>query len=58
MSTAQAVETNKATARRLVYDLFTDGDLRVLDEAIAEDYLNHNAPPACRPAGRVSARSS
>ena len=37
-------ETNKALVRRF-YEEIDKGNLDILDELVAEDYLDHNPPP-------------
>jgi steroid delta-isomerase-like uncharacterized protein len=41
MSTAEA---NKAVARRLAGEVFSQGDMKAFDEIVAEDYVNHSIP--------------
>src|SRR2546426_1146140 len=38
-------EENKAQFRRTYEELFNKGNLDVADELIAQDFLNHEAPP-------------
>ena len=38
-------EDNKAVVRRLVEDLFNTGELDVVDEVFADDYVDHTASP-------------
>jgi steroid delta-isomerase-like uncharacterized protein len=41
---ASEQEANKAVARRLAEEVFSQGDLRAFDEIFAERYVNHNMP--------------
>lgn len=38
-------ETNKVCFRRAYEELFNQGDLSLVEELIAPDFLNHEAPP-------------
>jgi len=38
-------EANKASFRRTYEELFNQGDLSLVEELIAPDFLNHEAPP-------------
>ncbi len=38
-------EVNKASFRRVYEELFNQGDLSLVEEMIAPDFLNHEAPP-------------
>lgn len=42
-------EQNKAIVRRLVEDGFNKGNLQILEELSAPDFINHNAPPGFPP---------
>lgn len=42
-------EQNKSIVRRLGTEGFAGGDLSVLDELLAEDYVDHFAPPGVAP---------
>jgi steroid delta-isomerase-like uncharacterized protein len=44
LAPAQVLETNKAVARRLADEVFSRGNMRTLDEILADDYVNHNMP--------------
>ena len=46
MSTQE--EQNKALILRLVEEVYNDNDLDVLDELLAEDFVNHSAVPEHR----------
>ena len=47
-----SVESNKALVRRF-YEEIDNGNINILDELVAEDYLDHNPPPfPGLPAGR------
>ena len=39
-------EENKAQFRRLYEEVLNKGDVTVVDELIAPEFLNHAAPPA------------
>jgi steroid delta-isomerase-like uncharacterized protein len=39
-----SLEANKATVQHLYEQLFNQGNLSVVDEVIAPDFINHNAP--------------
>lgn len=39
-----SAETNKALVRRF-YEEIDKGNIDILDELVAEDYLDHNPPP-------------
>ena len=38
------LEANKAVARRLAAEVFSQGNMRTFDEIIADEYINHNMP--------------
>jgi len=40
-----AEQENKALIRRLVEEVYNDNDLDVLDELLADDFVNHSAVP-------------
>jgi hypothetical protein len=40
-----SAEENKAVIRRLVEEVYNDDDLDVLDELLAQDFVNHSAVP-------------
>ena len=40
-----SLEENKALVRRFVEEGFGQGNLGVIDEVLAPDYVEHNAPP-------------
>ena len=44
-----STEANKAIIRRFVEEVQNGGDLTVLDEIAAADYVNHTAPPGVPP---------
>ncbi|OGO53776.1 MAG: hypothetical protein A2Z32_10670 [Chloroflexi bacterium RBG_16_69_14] len=44
MNETDATTNNRAIVRR-VLSVFNTGDLAILDELVAPDYTNHNAPP-------------
>ena len=44
-----SAEKNKAIIRRFVEEVQNGGDLTVLDEIAAADYVNHTAPPGVLP---------
>ncbi len=44
-----STEANKAIIRRFVEEVQNGGDLTVLDEIAAPDYVNHTAPPGVPP---------
>ncbi|RPI49016.1 MAG: nuclear transport factor 2 family protein, partial [Chloroflexi bacterium] len=37
-----STEANKATLRRMLYDVIVGGDLDLMDELVAPSFLNHN----------------
>ena len=43
-SMVQAIETNRAVARRFVAEVFNAGNAHAYDELVADDYVNHNPP--------------
>jgi len=40
-----SAEENKAVVRRLVEEVYNDNDLDLIDELVAQDYVNHAAVP-------------
>ncbi len=44
-----ATEENKAISRRILDELWNKGNLDIIDELFASDYVNHNAPPGLTP---------
>jgi len=51
-------ETNKALVRRF-YEEIDKGNIDILDELVAEDYLDHNPPPLPDlPAGRAESKQA
>lgn len=44
-------EENKAVSRRVIEESFNQGNLAVIDELVAADYVDHNLPPGF-PEGR------
>ncbi len=53
---ATNVEGNKAIARRLAEELVQGGDLALVDELFAVDYVPHDPSDPGRPGGRDGAR--
>ncbi|HSJ54637.1 MAG TPA: ester cyclase [Anaerolineae bacterium] len=37
-----STEANKGTLRRMIYEVITGGNLALMDELVAPDFLNHN----------------
>ena len=52
-----STEENKALVRRF-YEEIDNGNFDVLDELVAEDYLDHNPPPFPMPPGRQGIRAA
>jgi len=52
-----SAETNKQVVRRYSDDIFTQGNLSIIDEVIAEDYVEHSGPPQLPSHGRESVRA-
>jgi steroid delta-isomerase-like uncharacterized protein len=52
-----ATEANKALVRRF-YEQIDAGNLDVVDELVAEDYLDHSPPPFPMPPGREGVKES
>jgi steroid delta-isomerase-like uncharacterized protein len=48
-------EQNKAVVRRVLEQAWSQGDMAVLDELIADQYVSHSAPPGSAP-GREGVR--
>jgi steroid delta-isomerase-like uncharacterized protein len=44
-----AAQENKAAARRLVLEVFRDHALSLVDEFVAEDFVDHSLPPDVPP---------
>lgn len=42
-------EANKAVVQRFVHELFLKGNLDVVDELVADDYVDHTPPPDLPP---------
>jgi steroid delta-isomerase-like uncharacterized protein len=42
-------ETNKAALRRLLDEAFTNGNVAVLDELLADNFVDHSPPPNVSP---------
>jgi len=40
----QSQEKNKLVAKRLVEEVFNNGNMRIFNEIFADNYLNHNMP--------------
>ena len=51
-------EENKALILRLVEEVYNDNDLDVLDELLAQDFVNHSAAPNTNTASRASSTST
>ena len=47
-------DANKAAVRRFVDELFIKGNLDVVDELVADDYVDHTPPPDLPPGKPVS----
>jgi steroid delta-isomerase-like uncharacterized protein len=47
-----SIEQNKAVARRLIEDVFNQGDISLVDELIAPDFVEHEEMPPGTPSGR------
>ena len=47
-----SIEQNKAVARRLIEDVFNQGDISLVDELIAPDFVEHEEMPPGMPSGR------
>ena len=54
MSTSE--EENKALYRRTFEEVFNQGDLAIVDDLVAPDYLNHEVPPGMNNRGPDSTR--
>src|SRR5215469_5743106 len=54
MSTSE--EENKAHYRRTFEEVFNQGNLALVDELVAPDYLNHEVPPDMKSRGPDSTR--
>jgi len=39
-------EENKTQYRRTLEEVFNQGDLAIVDDLVAPDFLNHEVPPA------------
>src|SRR5436190_7220362 len=50
-------EQNKALVRRF-YEEIDKGNIAVLDELVADDYIDHNPPPFPVPPGRAGVKQS
>jgi steroid delta-isomerase-like uncharacterized protein len=46
-----STDDNKATVRRFIDALFTEGDLGAIDEYLADDFFNHDPPVGVSPDG-------
>jgi steroid delta-isomerase-like uncharacterized protein len=51
-----STETNKAQFRRIYEEMFNKGDLAIVDDLVAPDAVNHEAPPGMPNRGPESAR--
>jgi steroid delta-isomerase-like uncharacterized protein len=51
-----STEPNKAQFRRTLEAMFNKGDLDLVDELVAPDFLNHDVPPGMNNRGPESAR--
>ncbi len=47
-----SIEQNKAVARRLIEEVFNRGNIDLVDELIAPDFVEHEEMPPGTPAGR------
>ena len=54
MSTSE--EENKALYRRTFEEVFNQGNLAIVDDLVALDYLNHEVPPGMNNRGPDSTR--
>ena len=43
-TTLQTLEANKAVARRLANEVFSQGNMKTFEEIFADDYVNHTMP--------------
>lgn len=50
-----STQENKTIARRIVQEAFVNGNFSVIDQYIAEDFVDHSAPPGL-PSGREGAK--
>ena len=51
-----STETNKAQFRRTLEAMFNKGDLDLVDELVAPDFLNHDVPPGMNNRGPETMR--
>jgi len=51
-----STETNKTQYRRTLEEVFNQGDLAIVDELVAPDFLNHDVPPGMNSRGPDSTR--
>ena len=51
-----STETNKTQYRRTLEAVFNQGDLAIVDELVAPDFLNHDVPPGMNSRGPDSTR--
>ena len=49
-------EENKTQYRRTIEEVFNQGDLAIVDELVAPDFLNHDGPPGMNNRGPDSTR--
>ena len=47
-------EQHKALVRRFLEEVFNKGNVAVIDELIAEDYVDHSAPPGAPPGPAIA----
>ena len=52
-----SAEQNKAIARRIPFEVFSEGRLEVVDEIFAPDFTDHSELPAGIPAGREGVKA-
>jgi hypothetical protein len=50
------IEVNKTHYRRTFEEVFNQGNLALVDELVAEDFLNHEVPPGMNNRGPESTR--
>ena len=51
-----STEENKAQYRRTFEEMFNQGNLAIVDDLVAPDFLNHEVPPAMNNRGAESTR--
>ncbi len=52
-----SAEANKTVVRRYLDEVWSGGNLAVVDEVIAPDYIDHSGPPQLPSRGRESVRA-